>query len=129
MSSFHIIIEQLTKCKDTRLEKFWINALDIFNISLFGIIIPNTIGSFVAYKRDTRHLSNHFLLWDMALLHESYSGYGFRLLFVCQLLFSIRYDSGLPKWIIRLRMAQPRRLSTCWLAQLRALSVSPMRCL
>ena len=48
-----------------------------------------------------------------ALLHESYSRYRFRMLFVCQLLFSIRSDSGLPKWIIRLRMAQPRRLSTC----------------
>lgn len=65
----------------------------------------------------------------MALLHESYRRYGFGLLFVCQLLFSIRYDWGLPNWIIRLRMAQPRRLSTCWLASLRALSVSPMRCL
>ena len=64
-----------------------------------------------------------------ALLHESYCRYGFGLLFVCQLLFSIRSDWGLPRWIIRLRMAQPIRLSTCWLASLRALSVPPMRCL
>ena len=48
-----------------------------------------------------------------ALLHESYSGYGFGLLLVCQFLFSIRSDWGLPCWIIRLRMAQPIRLSTC----------------
>ena len=32
-----------------------------------------------------------------ALLHESYRRYGFGILFVCQLLFSIRYDSGLPR--------------------------------
>ena len=64
-----------------------------------------------------------------ALLHESYSRYGFRLLFVCQLLFSLRYDWGLPTWIIRLRIAQPRRLSTCWLASLRAFNVLPMSCL
>ena len=69
------------------------------------------------------------LLHKAALLHESYSGYGFGVLLVCQLLFSIRSDWGLPRWIIRLRMAQPIRLSTCWLASLRALSVSPMRCL
>ena len=48
-----------------------------------------------------------------ALLHESYSGYGFGVLFFCQFLFSIRSDWGLPRWIIRLRMAQPIRLSTC----------------
>ena len=53
-------------------------------------------------------------LYDlMALLHESYSGYGCRMLFFVQLLFSIRSDWGLPRWIIRLRMAQPIRLSTC----------------
>ena len=53
-------------------------------------------------------------LYDlMALLHESYRRYGFGLLFVCQFLFSIRSDWGLPCWIIRLRMAQPMRLSTC----------------
>ena len=63
----------------------------------------------------------------VALLHESYRRYGFGLLFVSQLLFSIRSDWGLPTWIIRLRMAQPMRLSTCWLASLRALSVPPMR--
>ena len=65
----------------------------------------------------------------MALLHESYLGYHGRMLFFVQLIFSTRYDWGLPRWIIRLRMAQPKRLSTCWLAQLRAFSLSPMRCL
>ena len=64
-----------------------------------------------------------------ALLHESYLGYHGRMLFFVQLIFSTRYDWGLPRWIIRLRMAQPKRLSTCWLAQLRAFSLSPMRCL
>ena len=54
----------------------------------------------------------------MALLHESYLGYHGRMLFFVQLIFSTRYDWGLPRWIIRLRMAQPKRLSTCWLAQL-----------
>ena len=56
-----------------------------------------------------------------------YRGYPCRLLFFGQLLFSTRYDWGLPRWIIRLRRAQPRRLSTCWLASLRALSLLPMR--
>ena len=65
----------------------------------------------------------------LALLHESYLGYHGRMLFFVQLIFSTRYDWGLPRWIIRLRMAQPKRLSTCWLAQLRAFSLSPMRCL
>ena len=64
-----------------------------------------------------------------ALLHESYLGYHGRMLFFGQLIFSTRYDWGLPPWIIRLRMAQPKRLSTCWLAQLRAFSLSPMSCL
>ena len=64
-----------------------------------------------------------------ALLHESYRVYRFRLLFLCQLIFSTLYDWGLPTWIIRLRMAQPKRLSTCWFSQLRAFSLSPMRCL
>ena len=63
-----------------------------------------------------------------ALLHESYLGYHGRMLFFGQFLFSTRYDSGLPKWIIRLRRAQPRRLSTCWLA-VRAFNVLPMSCL
>ena len=66
---------------------------------------------------------------EEALLHESYLGYHGRMLFFVQLIFSTRYDWGLPRWIIRLRMAQPKRLSTCWLAQLRAFSLSPMRCL
>ena len=66
---------------------------------------------------------------NSALLHESYLGYHGRMLFFVQLIFSTRYDWGLPRWIIRLRMAQPKRLSTCWLAQLRAFSLSPMRCL
>ena len=64
-----------------------------------------------------------------ALLHESYLGYHGRMLFFGQFLFSTRYDSGLPKWIIRLRRAQPRRLSTCWLASVRAFNVLPMSCL
>ena len=37
------------------------------------------------------------LYLKLALLHESYRRYGFRMLFVCQLLFFIRYDSGLPR--------------------------------
>ena len=48
-----------------------------------------------------------------ALLHESCLGYLCRMLFPVQLISSTRYDWGLPRWIIRLRIAQPRRLSTC----------------
>ena len=66
---------------------------------------------------------------DKALLHEFYRVYPCRMLFFGQLLFSTLYDWGLPRWIMRLRMAQPKRLSTCWLPQLRAFSLSPMRCL
>ena len=64
-----------------------------------------------------------------ALLHEFYRVYPCRMLFFGQLLFSTLYDWGLPRWIMRLRMAQPKRLSTCWLASVRAFSLSPMRCL
>ena len=69
------------------------------------------------------------LALSMALLHEFYRVYPCRMLFFGQLLFSTLYDWGLPRWIMRLRMAQPKRLSTCWLPQLRAFSLSPMRCL
>ena len=102
----------------------------------FRIIFPVTQGDEhrkllrIACEKSRQVLQGHINLIALrALLHESYRRYGFVMLFICQLLFSIRYDSGLPRWIIRLRRAQPRRLSTCWLASLRALSWSPMRCL
>ena len=80
--------------------------------------------------RDISILSvSRSLFFEAALLHESYLGYHGRMLFFGQFLFSTRYDSGLPKWIIRLRRAQPRRLSTCWLASVRAFNVLPMSCL
>ena len=82
----------------------------------------------IAKKRAIKQAAMQQLLTG-ALLHESYLGYHGRMLFFVQLIFSTRYDWGLPRWIIRLRMAQPKRLSTCWLAQLRAFSLSPMRCL
>ena len=57
--------------------------------------------------------SLQLLSYALALLHESCLGYLCRMLFFVQLISSTRYDWGLPRWIIRLRIAQPRRLSTC----------------
>ena len=37
----------------------------------------------------------------MGVVAESYRVYRFRLLFLCQLIFSTLYDWGLPTWIIR----------------------------
>ena len=101
----------------------------------FGNYILNftlsLIGQSLSYTQNRRFSLRFLGIYppSTALLHESYLGYHGRMLFFVQLIFSTRYDWGLPRWIIRLRMAQPKRLSTCWLAQLRAFSLSPMRCL
>ncbi len=103
-------------------------AFNIENGQLEEFLSPltsETVSTIIGFTES----ANTGLYNTAALLHESYLGHHCRMLFFVQLIFSTRYDWGLPTWIIRLRRAQPRRLSTCWLIQLRAFSLSPMRCL
>ena len=55
-----------------------------------------TLHAMIEKPIDTNFVGTEFELKG-ALLHESYSGYGFGVLLVCQLLFSIRSDWGLPR--------------------------------
>ena len=102
---------------------------DEYRIQMTSVSSPLSIKSSGHTVLLGYHAESDMFAGFEALLHESYLGYHGRMLFFVQLIFSTRYDWGLPRWIIRLRMAQPKRLSTCWLAQLRAFSLSPMRCL